>query len=109
MARCAFVKPVGVLCGAAALPGKKHCVFHDPASRAKTAAGRRKGGLNRKEPAATLPPDAPPLQLGTMSEVTAALGEAYNLVRTGRLAVNVGNCLAVLEAAAGSTRARRWA
>src|SRR5207248_3011889 len=74
--------------------GKRHCVFHDQASAARTAEGRREGGEARNRPAATLPPDAPPLRLGSVADGTAALAEAYNLVRTGRLAVNVGNCLA---------------
>ena len=94
--QCQYTKPSGVRCGAPALHGKRHCVFHDRASRARTAEGRRQGGLNRKALATTLPPDTPPLKLESVEDVRAALAECYNLVRVGRLAVNVGNCLAVV-------------
>src|SRR5438067_207546 len=93
---CNYTKADGGRCGAPALAGKRRCVFHDRASAARTAEGRRRGGLNRKAPAATLPPDAAPLPLASVGDVTAALAEAYNLVRTGRIGVNVGNCLAVI-------------
>lgn len=94
--RCEFTKPGGTRCGAMAVAGKRHCVFHDRGSAAKMADARKRGGENRKTPAATLPPDTPPLKLKTVADVTAALGETYNLVRVGKLAVAVGNCLAVI-------------
>jgi hypothetical protein len=45
---------------------------------------------------ATLPPDTPDLPLRTVADVVAALALTMNQVRTGRLGVNVGNCLGVL-------------
>src|SRR5262245_8359912 len=95
---CTHKKPDGSRCQAPAVRGSSRCCFHDPKLARRTAAGRRKGGEIRGGAikAATLPVDAPPLPLTSVKDVTAALAEAYNLVRTGRLAVNVGNCLAVI-------------
>jgi hypothetical protein len=94
--RCVHVKPDGSGCRALPRTGRPFCTFHDPEVAGERAEGRRRGGVNRSEKAATLPPDAPPLPLTTVGDVTSALAEAYNSVRTGRLAVNVGNCLAVI-------------
>jgi hypothetical protein len=79
-------------------PGRRLCLFHDPRAAAKRAEGASKGGRSTAEKlkAGTLPPDIPPLKLESVADVTAALAEAYNLARVGRLAVNVGNCLAVI-------------
>jgi hypothetical protein len=54
------------------------------------------GGRERSRPAATLPPDTPDLPLKSVADVMVALGLTINQVRTGRLAVNIGNCLGVL-------------
>jgi hypothetical protein len=43
-----------------------------------------------------LPPDAPDLPLNSVCDVVRLLGETINQVRTGRLGVNVGNCVGVL-------------
>jgi hypothetical protein len=93
---CTGTKKDGSPCPNRPRPGKRYCMFHDPALADARAEGRKKGGVNRSQPAATLPPDTPPLALGSVADVTRALAEAYNLVRVGKLAVNVGNCLAVL-------------
>jgi hypothetical protein len=94
--RCNHKKPDGARCRANALPGTERCMFHDPAKAAARAAGRQKGGVNRSKPAATLGPDTPDLPLKSVADVVAALGQTINQVRSGRLAVNVGNCLGVL-------------
>jgi hypothetical protein len=54
------------------------------------------GGRERSRPAATLAPDAPDLALKSVANVVVALGLTVNQVRTGRLGVNVGNCLGQL-------------
>jgi hypothetical protein len=95
-AHCAHDRPNGEPCRARPRPGRLFCTFHDPELAGKRARGRSKGGVNRSRPAATLPPDAPDLPLKTVADVVAALGETMNQVRTGKLAVNVGNCLGVL-------------
>lgn len=94
--RCAAEKPDGTRCRAHTLPGKSRCVFHDPASAQKTAAGRRQGGVTRSQPAATLSRDEPDLPLSTVHDVVAALSKTINQVRTGQLAVGVGNCIGCL-------------
>ena len=78
-------------------PGKTVCWVHDPELAAKRAEGRRRGGINRSRPAATLPPDMPDLTLKSVEDVAAALAETFNQVRKGRIAVNVGNCVGVLS------------
>src|SRR5262245_60717668 len=94
--QCNHKKRDGARCRASALPESGKCLFHDPARAEQRAAGRRRGGVNRPRPAATLSPAAPALPLKSVADVVAALGQTINQVRTGRLAVNVGNCLGVL-------------
>src|SRR4051812_14467574 len=94
--RCGHTKPDGTRCRATALPGKDRCVFHDPESADQRAEGRRQGGITRSARMATLPTDPPDLPLRSVADVTAALAEAYNAVRTGRMDARVGNCLGVL-------------
>lgn len=96
MAQCTHTKPDGTRCGATARRGRRCCVFHDKASAARTAEGRRRGGLNRKVAPTTLPPDAPDLPLRTMHDVVALLEDTINRVRTGRLGVAVGNSVGQL-------------
>lgn len=98
MPRCCYVKPDGKQYAATALPKERHCVFHSRATAAKTAAGRKAGGEKRAGSLrpATLPEGTPPLRLESVADVTAALAETFNHVRVGRLAVPVGNALAVI-------------
>lgn len=112
--RCNFRKRDGSRCRAFAVEGSPRCCFHDPDLAEERAEGRRRGGLNRNRPSATLPPETPALPLKSVDDVVAALAETMNLVRTGRLAVNVGNCLFVgagvlLRAIEGSDLERRIA
>ena|SRR5437868_4542712 len=93
--RCSHTKADGTRCRAPALPGKAKCVFHDPSTAADRAEGRRRGGVTRSRPAATLPPETPDLPLRTVADVVRLVGETINHVRAGRLAANVGNCLFV--------------
>lgn len=94
--QCQHKKRDCTRCRANALPGKTRCLFHDPDRAGQRAAGRRRGGISRSRPAATLPADTPDLQLKSVADVVVALGLTINQVRSGRLAVNVGNCLGVL-------------
>jgi hypothetical protein len=96
MTRCEATKTDGKRCAANALPGRARCLFHDAASAKKTAAGRSKGGKTAMRPTATLPPGTPDAPLGSVSDVAKFLGQTMNEVRCGKLAVGVGNCLAVL-------------
>jgi hypothetical protein len=70
--------------------------------------------MNRSRPAATLAEDTPDLPLRTVADVAAALAVTLNQVRTGKVAVQVGNCLGVLagvllKALEGSDLERRIA
>ena len=94
--RCRHKTQNGTSCPNLARPGKRSCWVHDPGLAEKRAEGRSRGGVNRSKPAVTLAADTPDLPLKTIADVVAALGETINQVRTGRLAVNVGNCLGVL-------------
>ena len=94
--QCTHRKPDGRRCRAHALRGSRACFFHDPATRDEHRAATVAGGRERSRPAATLPPDTPDLALRSVADVVAALGEAYNAVRAGRLDAKVGNCLGVL-------------
>ena len=94
--KCRSKKRDGSPCPNRPRPGKPTCFVHDPELAERRAEGRRRGGVNRSKPSATLPPETPDLPLKTVADVAAALAVTMNQVRTGRLAVNVGNCLGVL-------------
>jgi hypothetical protein len=94
--QCSHRKPDGTRCRAHALHGSRSCFFHDLATRAGHRAATVAGGRERSRPAATLAPDAPDLALKSVANVVVALGLTVNQVRTGRLGVNVGNCLGQL-------------
>lgn len=96
MVRCSHTKANGAQCGGTARPGGTLCVFHDPATAKKLAEGRKRGGENRKAQQTVFPPDTPPLKLATVEDVRAALAEAYNAVRVGKLSVPVANALGQL-------------
>src|SRR4051794_14980131 len=96
MTRCNFTKPDGTRCRAKPRPGQDKCTFHDPDLAEQRAEGRRRGGVTRCRPAATLPPDTPDLPLRTVADVVDALAETINQVRRGQLDARVGNCLGVL-------------
>lgn len=93
--RCKGKKKDGTPCQASAHPGKRYCCFHNPDLAEQRAEGRRKGGINRREPTTTLPPDTPDLPLKSVADVVAALAQTINQVRTGRIDARVGNCLFV--------------
>lgn len=97
--QCSFIKGDKARCRAKCVTGAQFCFFHDPGTREAHHDATVKGGKERSLPAATLPPDAPDIPLRTTDDVRRALEEAYNGVRTGRFAVNVGNCLAVISQA----------
>ena len=93
---CAHNKSDGRPCRARLRPGRPFCTFHDPKLARRRANGRRQGGVNRSRPAATLAPDTPDLPLTTVADVAAAIAITINQVRTGKVAVQIGNCLGVL-------------
>jgi hypothetical protein len=112
--RCKHKKKNGTPCPNAARSGKTACWVHDPELAAARAEGRRRGGVNRSKPPATLAADAPDLPLTTVTDVAAALAVTMNQVRTGKVTVQVGNCLGVLagvllKALEGSDLERRIA
>jgi hypothetical protein len=94
--RCRHKKQDGTPCPNPARAGKAACWVHDPELASARAEGRRRGGVNRSKPAATLAEDTADLPLRTVADVAAALAVTRNQVRTGKVAVQVGNCLGVL-------------
>lgn len=112
--RCKHTKLDGSACRAKAQPGKSYCMFHDPSLAERRAQGRKQGGINRCKVASTLPLDTPDLPLDTVKDVVAMLAQTMNQVRTGKVAVQIGNCLGVLagvllKALEGSDLERRMA
>lgn len=95
MTRCEAKRKDGKRCSAKPLPGKRCCLFHDRSTAAARDAGRKLGGASRAG-TSTMPADAPPLPLNTAADVLAALAEAYNLTRTGRLGVREANALGLI-------------
>jgi hypothetical protein len=55
--RCAGKTLSGWPCRAQVLPGKRHCLFHDPARRGLQAQARWQGARARNRGTATLPAD----------------------------------------------------
>jgi hypothetical protein len=74
------------------------CVFHDPESAARTAAGRKAGGKASRKPAVVLPPGTPDVALSSVPEVVAFLTATANRVQRGELDAKVANCLVYLSA-----------
>ena len=93
--RCTHKKRDGSPCPNLTRSGKTTCWVHDPELAEKRAEGRRRGGVNRNKPAATLPLNEIDAPLSTVADVATFLAATMNHVRTGRLAVSVGNCLFV--------------
>jgi hypothetical protein len=94
--QCEATTGGGDRCKAVALPGKAHCVFHDPAHAEARAAGRRAGGKRRSQPAAVLPSGTPDIRLDTVEDVKAFLTATANQVRRGEMDARIGNCLVYL-------------
>jgi hypothetical protein len=98
--QCSFIKPDKQQCGAKCLHGGKFCFFHDPKTRKAHKQAAIKGANTRNKdavtpPPATLPPETPSAPLANGHDVRAFVAETLNQVRTGKLAVAVGNCLFV--------------
>jgi hypothetical protein len=96
--RCEATKADGSPCRAAALPGRPHCLFHDPGSRETREAGRTAGGKSRSRLAAVRPADTPDFPLSTPGEVRAALAACINLTLKGKLDPKVSNATCYLAA-----------
>jgi hypothetical protein len=92
---CSGRKRDGSPCPNAARPGKPTCWVHDPELADRRAEGRRRGGLNRSRPAVTLPRATPDAPLESVQDVARFLAVTLNQARTGRVGVNVANCLFV--------------
>jgi hypothetical protein len=90
-------KTDGTRCPNTARPGEELCWVHTPKLAEQREEGRKQGGRVRLTKPATLAPDTPDVPLGSVRDVVIALGSTFNMVRTGRLGVSVGNCLAVLS------------
>lgn len=95
--QCKHAKLNGEPCQAHALPGKRCCTFHEPALKQNRAEGRKRGGVNRSRPAATLPPETPDAPLSTVDDIINLLGQTVHQVRTGQLSVNAANSIGVLS------------
>jgi hypothetical protein len=93
---CEAPKVDGEPCQAAARPGSRFCIFHDPECQQQRDEARSKGGKERMRRVAVLPEDAADLPLETVADVTRALAVTFNQVRRGQLDAKVGNCLGVL-------------
>jgi hypothetical protein len=94
--KCEFRKKNGQQCGADAQSGKALCIFHDPAKAAAGRRARRSGGINRNQPAATLPSETPDNPLNNVRDVSLLLGQSINQVRRGQLAPRVATAIGYL-------------
>jgi hypothetical protein len=94
--KCEFQKRDGQRCGADAQSDKTMCVFHDPAKAAAGRRARRLGGINRSQPAASLPSETPDHPLNSVRDVSILLGHSINQVRRGQLAPRVATAIGYL-------------
>jgi hypothetical protein len=81
-----------------AVSNSAYCFAHDPASACRRRAACRAGGRARSRKAAVLPPDTPNLELRTVGDVLALLGQTINQVRKGLLDPRPANAIAGLAA-----------
>ena len=92
---CAATKRNGTACRAAALPGSRHCFFHDPAKTAARRDAQSRGGSANKMP--TLPADAPDVKVEDSADVVKLLSETINQVRRGEIDPRVANAVGYLS------------
>jgi hypothetical protein len=93
---CAAITKAGSRCRRPVLPGKAHCLMHDPESAELRREASRKGGRHRsaKARAAKALPEAL-----TPEELTAWLSQAFKSVLVGRMEPKVGTACATLAKA----------
>jgi hypothetical protein len=97
--RCTAQKADGSPCRAAALPGKEHCLFHDPERAAERDAARSRGGRASHKPPAVVA-DAEDVAFTTVPDVVRFLAATASQVRRGELDCRLGNCLTYIAATA---------
>ena len=90
--RCAHVHAGGKPCGGFAIAGSGFCFAHDPASAARRADARRRGGKAGR--VATLAESG--VSVRTLGDVVAVVEETINDVRVGRVDVRVANAVGYL-------------
>jgi hypothetical protein len=95
--KCRFRKKNGNECGADTQSGKNVCVFHDPTRAAQGRRARRKGGINRSQPATVLPPETLDRPLDDSKDVATLLADSINRVRCGQLDVRIANTVGYLS------------
>jgi hypothetical protein len=78
-----------------AVKGTPLCTFHTPGNEARARGGRNSHTATRVV-LSLVPSDAPDLPLKTRADVADALEVVFNEVRRGKLAPQIGNCLAVI-------------
>jgi len=91
---CAATKRNGKACKAAALPGSQFCFFHHPGKAAARWKAQSQGG--RANRMATLPADAPNVQIEDSADVVKLLSSTINSVRRGEIDPRVGNSVGYL-------------
>ena len=91
---CTATKDDGTACGAAALPGSHFCFFHDPAKAAARRQAQSAGGQANKM--ATLPANAPEVEIYDSADVVTLLCQTINQVRRGQIDPRVGNTVGYL-------------
>ena len=91
---CTATKGDGTACGAAALPGRSFCFFHDPAKAAARRQAQSAGGQANKM--ATLPANAPEVEIYDSADVVTLLCQTINQVRRGQIDPRVGNTVGYL-------------
>ena len=92
---CTATKGDGTACGAAALPGRSFCFFHDPAKAAARRQAQSAGGQANKM--ATLPADVPDVTVEDGADVVKLLGATINQVRRGEIDPRVANAVGYLS------------
>jgi hypothetical protein len=91
---CAATKRDRTACRAAALPGSRFCFFHSPThADARRNAQSRGGRANRM---ATLPADAPDVEVEDAADVVKLLSATINQTRRGELDPRVANAVGYL-------------
>jgi hypothetical protein len=92
---CVATRRGGGRCRAAALPGSRHCFFHDPAKASARREAQSRGGLANRM--ATLPSDAPEVKVEDSADVVRLIGETINQVRRGEIDPRVANAVGYLS------------
>jgi len=91
--KCKFIKPDDNQCEANAMENSQYCFSHNPEVSEEKKLAVIKGGLSPKKNNL----DLLPLEIKNVQDVVNLLEDTINKVRSGKMPVNIANCIGYLS------------